>query len=107
MKKKIAAVIALVLLICITVTGCTEANQVSYNISKEADNFNVTRKLTVLNARTDTILLELTGTFALKNNDANELEVIIETAENKQIYDTMNRFRLARVGGKTFEASKK
>ena len=51
MKKKIAAVIALVLLICITATGCTEANQVSYNISKEADNFNVTRKLTVLNAR--------------------------------------------------------
>ena len=83
MKKKIVAVIALVLLICITATGCTEANQVSYNISKEADNFNVTRKLTVLNARTDTILLELTGTFALKNNDANELEVIIETAENK------------------------
>lgn len=83
MKKKIAAVIALVLLICITATGCTEANQVSHNISKEADNFNVTRKLTVLNARTDTILLELTGTFALKNNNANELEVIIETAENK------------------------
>lgn len=83
MKKKIAAVIALVLLICITATGCTEANQLSYNISKEADNFNVTRKLTVLNARTDTILLELTGTFALKNNNANELEVIIETAENK------------------------
>ena len=83
MKKKIAAVIALILLICITATGCTEANQVSYNISKEADNFNVTRRLTVLNARTDTILLELTGTFALKNNDANELEVIIETAENK------------------------
>lgn len=25
----------------------------------------------------------------------------------KQIYDTMNKFRLARVGGKTFEASKK
>lgn len=25
----------------------------------------------------------------------------------KQIYDTMNRFRLARVGGKAFEASKK
>lgn len=72
MKKKIVAVIVLVLLICITVTGCTEANQVSYNISKEADNFNVTRKLTVLNARTDTILLELTGTFALKNNDAKE-----------------------------------
>ena len=81
--KKVTAVIAMMLLICLTATGCTEASQVSYNISKEANNFNVTRKLTVLNARTDTILLELTGTFALKNNSSNELEVIIETAEGK------------------------
>lgn len=63
--------------------GCTEVDQVSSNISMQADNFNVTRKLTVLNARTDTVLLELTGTFALKNNSSNELEVIIETAEGK------------------------
>lgn len=64
--------------------GCdTEANKVSANISLQADNFNITRKLTVLNARTDTVLLELTGTFALKNNTSNELEVIIETAEGK------------------------
>lgn len=34
-------------------------------------------------ARTDTVLLELTGTFALQNNDDNELEVIIETAKGK------------------------
>lgn len=83
MKKKIAVLMALVVLVCFAATGCTEADQVSSNISKEADNFNVTRKLTVLNARTDTVLLELTGTFALKNNSENELEVIIETAEGK------------------------
>ena len=74
---------ALVILACFIATGCSEADQVSQNISQEADNFNVTRKLTVLNARTDTILLELTGTFALKNNSSRELEVIIETAEGK------------------------
>ena len=68
MKRKIAALLVLIAVSCFTMTGCTEADQVSTNISKEADNFNVTRKLTVLNARTDTILLELTGTFALKNN---------------------------------------
>ena len=81
--KKITTVIAMMFLICLIATGCSEASKVSYNISKEANNFNVTRKLTVLNARTDTILLELTGTFALQNNSDNELEVIIETAENK------------------------
>ena len=83
MKKKIGMLMTMALLICLVLTGCTEADQVSSNISKEADNFNVTRKLTVVNARTDTILLELTGTFALKNNTANELEVIIETEEGK------------------------
>lgn len=81
--KKVIAVIVLACFICAAFSGCTEADQVSQNISQEADNFNVTRKLTVLNARTDTILLDLTGTFALKNNSDNELEVIIETAEGK------------------------
>lgn len=83
MKKKVVVLLAALMLACASLTGCTEVDQVSTNISKEADNFNVTRKLTVLNARTDTILLELTGTFSLQNNSENELEVIIETAEGK------------------------
>lgn len=83
MKKKALAVLTAVTLMAASLTGCTEAYKVSENISQEADNFNVTRKLTVVNARTDTVLLELTGTFALKNNTDNELEVIIETAEGK------------------------
>lgn len=83
MKKNVMALLAAFVLLCAFLAGCTEVDQVSNNISKEADNFNVTRKLTVLNARTDTILLELTGTFSLQNNSENELEVIIETAEGK------------------------
>ena len=71
------------MLLAFSAMECTEADQVSQNISKEANNFNVTRKLTVLNTRTDTVLLELTGTFAFGNSSANELEVIIETDEGK------------------------
>ena len=81
-KKRVVALMG-AMLVAFSAMGCTEADQVSQNISKEADNFNVTRKLTVLNARTDTVLLELTGTFALGNSSANELEVIIETDEGK------------------------
>lgn len=81
-KKRVVALMG-AMLVVFSAMGCTEADQVSRNISKEADNFNVTRKLTVLNARTDTVLLELTGTFALGNSSANELEVIIETDEGK------------------------
>lgn len=84
MKKKfISALMVLSLAVCATLTGCTESEQVSYNISQEADNFNVTRKLTVINARTDTILLELIGTFSLSNNSTNELEIICEVADGK------------------------
>lgn len=83
MKKKILLAVMATVLAMGVLTGCSESYKVSQNVSKEADNFNVTRKLTVINARTDTVLLELTGTFALQNNGANELEVIIETAEGK------------------------
>lgn len=77
MKKFVALLMAMVLGMCM-LTGCTESDQVSYNISKEANNFNVTRKLTVINARTDTVLLEMIGTFSLSNNSTNELEIICE-----------------------------
>lgn len=71
------------MLACLMLSGCTESDQVSQNISVEADNFNITRKLTVINARTDNVLLEMVGTFSLKNNSSNELEVICEVGEGK------------------------
>jgi len=59
--------------------GCwRESERVAYNISKEADNFNVTRRLAVINARTDKPIFELVGNFSLQNNSSNELEVICE-----------------------------
>lgn len=77
-------IIATIIASCGMLTGCnTQAAQVSYNISQQADLFNVTRKLTVINARTDTVLLELTGTFSLDNNmSTNELEIICQVGEN-------------------------
>lgn len=79
MKKLIAIILcaALVMSLC----GCRQSTRVSYNVSKEADAFNVVRRLTVINTRTDTVLMQMTGTFALKggsgSND-NELTVICE-----------------------------
>lgn len=80
MKNKLKVLLGVVLA-CVMLVACTEADQVAQNISKEADNFNVTRKLTVINARTDNVMLEITGTFALKNNASNELEVICEVGD--------------------------
>ena len=79
MKKIILISLSLILIfITLLFTGCTEADRVSYNISKEADYFNVTRRIVVLNMRSDKPMFELIGRFSLKNNTTNELEVIVE-----------------------------
>ena len=79
-KKGILKKICLIL--CITTVlglcGCRQSERVSYNIGKEADNFNVTRRLAVINARTDKPVFELIGNFSLSNNSENELEVVCE-----------------------------
>lgn len=87
MKKEIVKIVVIALVavaLLVGLSGCSrEADRVSYNIGKEADNFNVYRRLTVINARTDTVLMTPEGTFSLKNNTTSELEVIVEVAEDK------------------------
>ena len=85
-----------VLIVTMTLTGCTQSGRVIDNISQEADNFNIVRRITVINARTDTVLLQLTGTFALKNNSNNELEVICELEDGKyqKHYVYLNEYTL-------------
>lgn len=79
--KKLTKYILIVFMIIgiLTLTGCTQANRVSHNIGKEADNFNVTRRISVINARTDKPIFELIGNFSLQNNSNNELEIVVET----------------------------
>lgn len=80
MKKLIT--ILLIIAVCFTcLSACEywrESDRVAYNISKEADNFNVTRRLTVFNIRTDTVLMQMTGNFSIKNEGHDELSVIVE-----------------------------
>lgn len=85
-KKTISCILAVVILV-ITLVGCgREAEYVSRNISKEADNFNVTRRLTVFNTRTDRCMMQMTGRFSIQNEGNNELAVIVELDRNKGIY---------------------
>lgn len=80
-KKVIIATIGVVLS-AVLLCSCTEAERVTYNVQKEADNFNVTRRLSVINARSDKPVLELIGNFSISNNEENELVVTIEVAPN-------------------------
>lgn len=63
------------------VCGCREADRVSYNVSLEADNFNVERRITVFNVRTDKVLWQMTGTFSVKSSDG-DLDIIVELPDH-------------------------
>lgn len=66
----------------LALTGCRKSTFASYNVSKEADNFNVLRKITVVNTRSDSVLYELTGFFSLENSTTNEIAVISRVGED-------------------------
>ncbi len=84
MTNKQKKIIATVIIVGMLLVGCTEADKVSSNVSQEADNFNVIRRLTVLNARSDKPMFELIGAFSITVDSAdNQLEVICETGENE------------------------
>lgn len=81
--KKIICILALLAMMVTLFTGCgfvRQSDTVSHNISQQADNFNVTRRLAVINARSDEPVFELIGNFALSNSAYNELEIIVEAA---------------------------
>lgn len=94
MKKIIAVFVSVILVL--TFSGCRESDVVSYNVSKEADSFDVTRRITVINARTDRVIFELEGVFALKNSMSNELTVICKTGDDeyKKHFVYLNEYTL-------------
>lgn len=80
MNKKILSVLLVYGLVAAMLTGCdTEASRVSYNLSKEADNFNVVREITVINCIQGDVLFQMSGKMSITADTSdNQLEVIVE-----------------------------
>ena len=82
MKKIILLVLVVSMLFVLT--ACDEqVYTVSHNVSNEANNFNVLRRISVFNMRTDKPLFELVGQFSILNSGANELEVVCQTGPDE------------------------
>ena len=92
--KKFIALILVAVCLCTCLVGCTKVDNVNHNLSQAADNFQVTRKITVYNARTDMIILEMEGNMSLSNNTTNELVVTCMTGPNqyKKNYVYLNEY---------------
>lgn len=94
--KKIIAVLLLCVVVCVLFVGCSEADKVNHNISRQAEYFETERKITVYNARTDKIILEAEGYMNISNNATNELVVTCKTGPNtyKKNYVYLNDYTM-------------
>ena len=82
--KKITIMMVCAILVLGSLTGCTEAERVSYNISMDADNFNQVRQLTVINCIKGEVLFQMTGKMSITADTTdNQLEVIVEDENGK------------------------
>ena len=63
-------------------SGCDDADVASRNISKAADNFEVTRRIVFYNGITDSYLLTITGRCSI-NDSYGQLEVTCKIDENE------------------------
>lgn len=84
MKNKIkitTIIVGLILfgLIAASLTGCSEAEKVSYNLSEQADNFNVVREITAINCITGDTIFQMSGKMSITADvEDKQLEVIVE-----------------------------
>lgn len=82
--RRIIAVLLVTLCVCLLCAGCDEATRVNENITLEAENFNVYRRLTVLNCIKGDTLFEIEGRMNIEADTAdNQLEIIVEIADGK------------------------
>lgn len=95
MNKKFISLLILIVTM-VSLVGCSEADKVNYNISKQADYFECERKITVYNARTDNIILEAEGYMSISNNNTNELVITVKTGPNeyKKNYVYLNEYTM-------------
>lgn len=80
-KKTIILVLVTFLIgcICTGLTGCREADRASYNVSKQADNFNIVRQVTVIDCINGDVMFQMTGKMSVyADTEDNQLEVIVE-----------------------------
>ena len=80
MKSK-SILVTVLLSLALGVSGCTletEADQVTYNMKQEAENFNVLRRFAVINTRTDKVEFEMIGAFSREDSSSDQVTLVVE-----------------------------
>lgn len=94
--KKFIILLMILLTFGMCLTGCSEADKVNANISKQAQYFECERRITVYNARTDKVIFEAEGYMDISNNTTNELVITCKVGKNeyKKNYVYLNSYTM-------------
>lgn len=84
MKKRLAMVFVMAVM-ALVLSACTQADNVRHNLKREADDFNIRRRITVLNTRTDTPMMQITGLLSISTDDEGDLNITIEKAPGEYV----------------------
>lgn len=78
--ERFEIIVVTALIVTLTsLVGCSQSDRISSNLSKEADNFNVIRQLTVINCLEGDVLFQMTGKMSITVDPTdNQLEIIVE-----------------------------
>lgn len=88
MKTRLIVAITLLAVMSALLTGCieTEKDRVNYNLTQEADNFNIVRQVTVINCIEGDVLFQMTGKMSIKADTSdNQLEIIVENEDGSYV----------------------
>ena len=83
MKSKRILIIAVLIAMVFALSSCRQADTVRHNLKREADDFNIRRRITVMNTRTDTPLMQITGLISIDVDNDGDLNITIEKAPNE------------------------
>jgi hypothetical protein len=86
--RTVGLAVAVVTFAAMTAACNSKADTVSSNLSKDADNFSVSRQIVFYNGITGEYVAEVNGRCSLGNHDsAHELSVVCEVSKGKYIKD--------------------
>ena len=92
MKNKFIKILLVLVLLFVSVfafAGCSEAETITNNIKKDADKFNVYRKMTFVNLYSDKVLYSVEGYFSLQTTYDNtyqgqqEIGIVVMVGRNE------------------------
>lgn len=81
LRKLLALLVILIGLVSVTATSCdSDADVASENLSKDADQFKIARRIIFFNSITDKYLMVIEGRCSIHDDGGKQLEVTCKTA---------------------------